>query len=611
MVSIVRLKAKYKKNWQIIALFLLCLFVFVSHFIYVARSYAYPVWDEHKYLGIAIRFFPILKHPTVDVVQKFIDIQKIYISSAQPLYPLFIAIPLAIFGTCCTYKIALWINGIFYIMTIVGVYFIGKEFLSKKASLLAAFIFAFYGFPLFYLHFAYTETTATAFITLSLVFLARAKKISTFNQIILFSVFGSLAFLTRWTTPFFIIGPFFANVVGWITQLRQKHSKRHVVSLLKPICILVVVFVIPFLLYYFPQREGFLDYLRANRQLGSSWMPGYLRNTFSTHSIIWYLSILAEQTIFFYALFLTGVILAFIYWKKYSFILLGVIVPYFILTFESAFKDDRFIVPIYPMMALTSVIVFDFLKEKKFNTIYQSLLFLTIVLGFLNFFGASWGIGPMKFSIKGDRFTVPNSILVSMPIGHPRRIWLAPVSWPPRPNEGNANLIVDAIQKDWGKNKNQPYILQTFEMEQVGTAVASIVSYERINVFTGSGLAGIPAGAYNAFFEAFDRADYLLVKNGIIDKGYKEGTDKSWDKFIYFDRKFNKMMQLKESGLPKAFVPVGRVFVPFDKSTLIIYRKKREVTEAEWKLFGYEFKMIDQSNSEKIDKAIQHLVGSK
>ena len=303
-------------------------------------------------------------------------------------------------------------------------------------------------------------------------------------------------------------------------------------------------------------------------------------------------------------LFVVGFIIAFMQIKRYAFFILAFIIAYSVLTFSTTWKGDRFIVPIYPVMALISAVAFDYVKHKKLGVL---LMLLTIVIGSLNFLGASWGIGPMKFSAEGDRSTVPNSILMPMPIGHPRRIWLAPISWPPRSNEGNVYQIVKVLRDDWGNQRKPFRLLLTSEMSQVNDHLSSIFTYEQRGVMTWSNFIDIPKDRYDILFQRIRDTDYIMVKNGIIDKGFTEGTDKYWDGLIYFVRKFNKVIQLSDGSLPKAFAPIATVAIPFDKSELIIYKKQREIAPEEWEKFGELFIRSNPESTEIIKNAIVSL----
>jgi hypothetical protein len=581
-----------KKDYYRFLLILLCITFFISHFLYVSVSHAYPEWDEHKYLGAAVHFLPVLQHPEKDFFQKMLQVQKQYLPSAPPFYPLSIDVMLLLFGTANTYKLSLWLNGIFYILTIVGVYKTSKEFLSEKASLLAAFIFTCYGFPLFYVHFAYTETTATAFVIWALYFLARTKNFTDRRNVIYFSLCFAISLFTRWTSPFFIVG---SLIVVFVSGLWNKQRKHLFIPVFKNIGVYLFVSLVPVVLYYVPNFSDFLNYLKVNKLQGPSWVAPYLQNPFSPHSLIWYASVIAQQTIFFYLLFIGGILICLWKIKKYIFLLIAVFLPYMVLTLSSSFKDDRFIVLMYPSIAIISATVFDFFQKK--TVAIRMLIVLTLCIGFLNFISASWGIGPLQ---PGGY-----SILLPMPIGHPRRVWIAPISWPPRSDEAHGQEIVNAIKSDWNRN-TAPRVLSTFEMSQVNGQLYKIIAYENIDVVKLYSLKGIKPGDYRMFFNTLINSNYLLVKNGIIDLTYKEGTDKTWDNIIFFARKFNKAYSSSKSKILPGWVPVKTINIPFDKSELTVYRKIREITKEEWELLGIAYKNIDPGHEKNIQDAVQY-----
>lgn len=608
MVRVHKYSRLIKKKWTFLALSFLCITLLVSHTFYVIKTHQFPAGglDEPVYLSMAVNFYDFFKEPSFESIFKIFEFNKY----RQPLYGVFLSLPLLIFGTYHTYKIALWINIIFYLVTVIATYFLGREFLSKKASFFAAFIFAFYGFPLFYLHFTYSETFVTCLIVLSLLFLARTDNFKNRKNVILFSIFFTLGNLSRWVVPIFVGGPLFLSLlISVVNQIKKK--ARDIGNFLINLTFFILLGILPVLvMYYIPNFSSFQDYVKGDTNYTLVWvtksfgMPE-LQNTFSTQSIVFYFNILAQQTIFFLILFIVGFIISIKHYKSYLFFLLSFIFSYIILTLGAVWKQDRYIVPIYPIMALLSAVTFDHIRNRK---IVFVLIVISVIIGSLNFLGASWGIGPMKFNVTGNKFTVPHSILVSMPIGHPRRVWFAPISWPPRQNESNAYLIVDTLRKDWG-NKNKPFrLLQTFEMSQVGDGLSTIFSFEQRGVNAGSHIVGIPKDRYDIFFDKIKNSDYVMVKNGIIDKGYKEGTDKGWDSFIFFVRRFNKVIQEPDGKLPEAFVFIKTIFIPFDGSNFTIYRKKREITQEEWRSFGDKFSIIDPDHSKEINHAIEKLI---
>jgi len=553
--------------------------VVASHILYVLKTYQYPQWDENVYLQHAVDFLPILKNPSLNFWQNILDITQ----HRQPFYPLFISIPLLFLGTTSAYKTALFLNGLFYAVTIFFTYLTARQFFEKLPSFLASYMFAFYGFPLFYLHFTLEETAATAFATVALYFLIRASGNFSHKHILLFSLLASIGVLARWTTPIFLLGPFLLFLFIYFKKIiSKKINKSHAV---KTILILILVGVFPAaILYYYPNISYFLGYAEANRVGGPEWVPELIRNPFSKSSIIWYASVLAQQTIFFWILFLVGLSIAVMRFRKYSFLLLAFIIPYLFFTLGAVWKEDRFIVPSYPIMAIISAIVIHELRKKTAGVI---LIAFILILGLLNFLGASWGIGPMKFSIHGYKSTVPHSILLPMPIGHPRRVWLAPISWPPRPNEGNSDLILKTVLED-NKSNKKPNVLLTFTIPQIEGPLYNTVLYEQRDLINLRALWGFGANDLPTLFERIKNADYILIKEGgAFDDQFDDQPD--------LLQTFNESVRSSNAKLPSAFVKLQEIEVPFDKSKVVIYKKALEITIEDLEIFTNSF--ISENNN--------------
>lgn len=595
---LIKTKKLILNNWHIFALGALISLVFTSHLLYVIKTYQFPQWDENVYLQYAVDFLPIFKKPSLSLWQNILSITQ----HRQPFYPLFISIPLLFLGTSFAYKTALLLNCLFYATTILFTYLTARQFFDKLSSFLASYMFAFYGFPLFYLHFTLEETTATAFVTIALYFLIKALRNFSHKYTLLFSFFASTAVLVRWTTPIFLLGPFLLFLFIYLKKIiNRKINKSYT---FKTILILILVGAFPAaILYYYPNISYFLGYAEANRVGGPEWVPELIRNPFSKSSVIWYASILAQQTIFFWVLFLAGLSIALMRFKRYSFLLLAFIIPYLFFTLGAVWKEDRFIVPSYPMMAIISAIVIYELRKKTPKVV---LTICIIVLGFLNFIGASWGIGPMKFSIHGDKFTVPHSIVIPMPIGHPRRIWLAPISWPPRTNEGNVPLILDTVKNDFSYEKDKPTIFLTFDFPQINGPLFADYLIEDPSAFILVELYSTDP-SYKTLFQKINKADYLLTKTGRVYDEPRKGQY-----VVRMIERFNKALRLEGTDLiPNAFKPIKNTEVPIDGSMLIIYKKTRAIEAAEWLILAHKLSRIDSNSSHEISESIQQMLQNR
>lgn len=564
-----------KTHTSEVCLALLCVVLFVSHTLYVARTYQNPQsgLDEPVYMDNAIATYDILRQDPVTAWPKLLKIN----ANRQPLYPLFLALPLLITGTDHAYKTALWINILFYMTAVVSVYYIAKKFLSKVAGFLAAYMFAFYGFPLFYLHFVYGETAVTAFITLSVAYLVRSEGLTKRSFVIPFSFLFTIASLTRWVAPLFIAGPLAATVWQGFSESTGK-SFRKKMNLFVGIAMFIVIGAVPGLLaYYLPQLGGFWQYVSANTDNANKWAFEYLgmsssEGVFSVRSVMFYLNILSQQGIFFWMVFVVGFLVSLRYFKKYLVLIAGFVVPYLIFTFGSTWKGDRFILPIYPFMALISAVVFDHVRVRW---VRRTFIILALTVGFLNFVGASWGMGPLGQQGLKD-------IVLPELIHHPRRIYLTTMVWPPRPNEGNVQAIVDMLISDWDVSYRPFVYASAFYMPQIEDGLGEIFFREKRGIGSEAFFLNMDPGRFDSFLNNLMHADYLLIKDGVVDGKYTPGVNPVSDDFIYYIIRLRDALQKNGGNLPPGYRLVGTIPVPFDHSMVRIYRKGDSVKESDW-----------------------------
>lgn len=135
-----------KKTWfawdkYIVFLSIMSILFIASVIRYALRTYQVPEWDEQHYMYMVAGFYRLLDHPTLSTPYDMLQLVPV----RQPGYPLMILPFVLVFGLSDSYFWGLVTNGLLYVATVWGTYFIAKNYLSKLASFLAAFIFMFYG----------------------------------------------------------------------------------------------------------------------------------------------------------------------------------------------------------------------------------------------------------------------------------------------------------------------------------------------------------------------------------------------------------------------------------------------------------------------------------
>lgn len=509
-----------KASWQFLALIGLCIFMAMSHSLYVLLSRQYPVWDENHYMSLAIGFYDLFHKNIQTIWSQIWTIGNL----RQPLYGFILSLPLFLFGTEHAYKIALLTNGVFYIGSIVGVYFLAREFCSKTPSLLAATLYAWYGNVLFYLHYTYSETAVTTWIVWATVFLVRSKFFSLRRPTVYAGIMTACALLTRWIAVPFLLGQGIVCLTRAVFGFFQKPKQRKLLFT-NLILFITVGVIIPIVVYYLPNFKPFSEYIWRNRQHGAEWVAQFkfteMANPLSTRSLMFYFNIISQNTIFLFVPFIIGILVAFRYTKKYLYILAAFAAGYGFLTLFAIWKEDRFIVPVYPVMAILSVVLFDHMKNRLLRMV---LMIIVAFCAALSFFGASWGFGPM-----GTRGLM--DVVLPAAIKHPRRIYLTPLVWKPNPEYVNVHLVIDAIATD-KKDKKKAVLLKTFTYEPIDNALNAIVTYEKRDLVS---IVSSP----------IESSDYILTKDSPLPKSVKN------------------------------CVLMETIFVPIDASTVYLYKNTK------------------------------------
>lgn len=574
-----------KKNIHLSLLFLICIIILTSHTFYVLKTGQYPKMDEHSYMEIGTAFYRILQNPGFDAPSRIMQYIIDHPPFRQPLYPLILSVVFLPFGLSEAYKIALWLNGLFFITSIVSIYFLAKEFISKTSSLMASFIFATYGFPLFYLHFTYSETATTAFITLTLAFLVRSKHFLSRKDTIFLAAGLFLSLMTRWIAVIFLVAPIAISIIQTTIQKKKIGIRIRNISL-------IALILLPAIIFYVSNQAYLRDYVGSNISNGPGWVVEYvnnpyLKNKYSLQSIAYYFKVFEQNTIFFFSLFLIGLFISVIKGKKYYFLLLAFFIPYAFLTFGATLKDDRYIVPIYPIIAIISVLIFEYIKNIKLKAL---IIVLTVVLGLGNFIGASWAKGPL-----GDEGL--KSILVSMPIGHPRYVHFTTLVWPPPRDVTGAKEIVGAIESDWEKN-NSPIIYSLYNVAEINNAIYTRTNYLKETPYAFSTLEGFPQEKrYIYFFDALRNADYLLVKSNVVLDGSQPEEN------VLIIKQANEAF--KKRSLPNEYILLKTVQIPFDRSEIFIYKKTKIVSDKSLMDFVNLMLMPNPENTIEITTSVE------
>lgn len=520
--------------WQELCLLGVIVFMAASHTTYVYICRQYPVWDENHYMTLAIGFYDLFHRNVGEIVQKIWSLSDY----RQPLYGFILSLPLFVFGTVHAYKIALLTNGLFYAASIIGVYLLAREWCTKTTSLIGAMLFAWYGNVLYYLHYTYSETAVTTCIVWATLFFVRSHFFTDRKFTCWAAILTAAAVLTRWIAVPFLVGPLAVCGIGAVvTWIKYKKLRSQVIYNLLWFFVLGVA--LPFFAYYLPNIKPFGAYLWRNRYYAPEWVAQFkdasMANPFSVRSLMFYFNIISQNTVFLFVPLVIGVIMALVNLKKYIYPFALFVSGYGFLTIFAIWKEDRFIVPLYPIMAILSVIILDHIRN-KWTRILCVLYF--VVVSTISFFGASWAYGPMGYRGLTD-------IVLPEFIRHPRRIYLTPIVWRPNVEYVNVHQIMDAIIEDKKTEENQ-LLIKTFAYDPVDNALNAIVLYEKRDVITLQTIATSSAMMTDELWNTSKDAAYVLTKTTPMPQMYQ-----------------------------KDFQLLRSIFVPIDSSTLYLYKKNQ------------------------------------
>jgi len=567
----------YLKKWEVVVIFfktlsayryILLLAVLSIGFLasivrYSLRTYYVPVWDDQHFIYMAAEYYRLLKNPTLDTLYQMMRI----IPYRQPGYSLLILPFLIVFGLSNSLFWGLFTNGLLHVASIFGVYIISRNYLTRLASFLAAFIFAFYGWTLYFAHFTYSETATSALTIWTVLFLIKSRFFQSRKYSILFGLLLGLGLLTRWVTIVFISGPLLYSFYHIIKNqiFRKKIILNFVISF-------STAFMVSFYPYYINAR-WLLSYFTEHRVGGEIWniLAESDRNLFSLYSLTFYLHSFMQLGFLFFLLIVAGVLLSFKKSSKLKLILLAVVIPWGFFSFFSIIKGDRYIVPIYPYLAILSAGVFDFIKNKKYKFL---LIIITVFLSICTFLGTVWGKGPMSKNLQ--------TVTVPLPYNLSFNVYLTAISRPPNIYKSNGEEVIEYIKKDAEINKiKKPLILELFYYHPLNNRIEAYNTYnleESLNIYNFTGLIiENPEEQTNHLINGvINKADYILIKTGErTDDYFQRKNYKTLKSVLYL---FDNYLSVQDY-----YEEIAKIWIYQDSSEVRILKKKNEINDQELK----------------------------
>jgi hypothetical protein len=489
----------------------------------------------------------------------------------QPVYPLLILPFLLVFGLSHAYFWAIVTNGVLYCGTIVGVFVLSRRYMSPLASGVAAMLFASYAWTLYFLHFAYTETAVSMFIVWAVYFLVASKRFAARKHAVLFGLFAALAVLTRWVALVFLAGPL---VIALLPFRRHRLTRNAGRNMLLSLGLFVAIIAFPILVTY----KDVAAYFWSVRVGGPNWdaLPAYERSPFSLYSLLFYLSSFEQLGIFFFLIFCIGFFLALRAGKSMRVILSAIFIPWAFFSFFSILKSDRFIVPVYPYIALISATLVDAVRRRW---IRWSFLISCVTLSAATFLGTVWAKGPMA----------ANQRTVTIPFGKDTYIpiHLTGVSRPPHVYTTSGGDVVERIAQDAAEYGAQVAdVTVLFSYRPLDEPMYTFNEYQMemplgMHNFVGVVTNGTAAEGIKVVRSALD-SDYVLTKTG-------QQIDSYFPPVNYTTLRILISLLDSPEFLETYYDRTGDVWVYQDSSVVTIWRKHKSVPDNTIENLGHAF----------------------
>lgn len=555
-----KISKSFKFDKYLVLLGIISVLFLASVVRYALRSYKIPEWDEQHYMRMATEFYRLLQHPTADTINQMLDV----VPFRQIGYPLLMQPFLLIFGLSNSYFWGIATNGLLYIATIFGIYFVSRQYLSRLASFLASIIFAFYGWTLWHVHLTYSETAVSAFAIWTIFFLIKSDLFQNKKYSILFGIFLGLGLLVKWIVLVYVGGPLLYVCYRILKQRLFRHRKTFIHG--------AIAFIIAFLISFYPYFHNsywIFQYFYGHRVGGPMWLivPDQERNPFSPYSLTFYLNSFGQLGVLFFILIISGVILAFHKKSNLKPILLAVLISYFFSAY-ALLKADRHIIPIYPYLAILSASVFDYIKNTRFKT---ALINLTLALSIGTFLGTVWGKGPMRESLT--------SIPLPFPFGEVSKIYLTTVSRPPYIYKISGKEILEFIEKDSKESAiDNPQVLSLFYTRPLDEPLMTYNLYNlekplAINNFLGTVIQD-PVKGSDYLTQTAINSDYIMMKTGKKTDDYFSAENYKTLKALIklFENDFNINAYYEQRA---------KFWIYQDSSEVIVYKKKAAIPQEE------------------------------
>jgi len=351
-----------REYWVLI---LLSIFLITVNLVWLGLDQRPPSWDSAVHLNLSLQYYDLLKHFGANTPGQVISVTGYY----PPLYhlttlPFFAALGASLHS-------GLLLNLLYLLILVWATYGIGKILYNPMTGLLSALVVAMYPFLVFISRTYVIDLPLTSMVTLGFYCYLRSDKFTRLAPSLLFGVIFGLGMLLKWSYLFFLIGPL---VHGF-----WRGNKRN-------FCLSALVALVVASPWYGYNLLRLARYTIKNGAIAASeGDPAIL-----TWQSLWYYAhnLLLQVQPVYLVLFIIGLVIFLLNYKKQDKILLAwIVIPYLILTLVRN-KDDRYTLP---FLAAVSIISCFWLVNIKNRFYRNGLITLLVLFSFAQFMLTSFG----------------------------------------------------------------------------------------------------------------------------------------------------------------------------------------------------------------------------
>ena len=333
----------------------------VNTYLQTSIDSAPPQWDESVHLRDSLIFYSVLTNPSqlsLEIIKEIVNKSDRYpllrpSGYYPPLVPVVTALLYAVFGTSAT--TAVMSNLIFIAVLVFSVYATGSILFDRAVGLLAAWILLLLPIILEHSLIYYLDLPLTAALVLTVLCILKSDFFESTKFSFLAGLCFGLAMLTKWTSVFFVLGPFGYMALGAVfpSLYRRKAPPKppRITRPLSNLALLVIVSILTFGPYYFPIFDELVQ--ETVKFSSNDDSPASLTSfaSLSFYPVALWTDMVTPVGV---VLFLIGIALLLRSKQSWKvFLLVWLLVPYAVFTFVIQNKQPRYMMPWLVPVCLT------------------------------------------------------------------------------------------------------------------------------------------------------------------------------------------------------------------------------------------------------------------